>query len=116
MILNSALEDLHKEGKDMKGMNLNYHGAAANSVLSAILAHRIGANKPHFDGHALDPVHNIIGMNTANPARIVGSLVAAPLVFSSDPNLSPHTYQNGHATKLPKLFQSKLFNALDPTQ
>ncbi len=116
MILNSALEDLHKEGKDMKGMNLNHHGAAANSVLTAILARRIGANKPHFEGHPLDPVHNIIGMNTRNPLRIAGSLLAAPLVFSSDPNLSPHTRQNGHAAKLPKIFQSKLFNALDPTQ
>ncbi|WP_395746594.1 hypothetical protein [Prosthecobacter sp.] len=116
MILNSALEDLHKEGKNMKGINLNHHGAAANSLLTAVLAHRIGANKPKFEGHPLDAVHNIIGMNTLNPLRIAGSLLASPLLFNSDPDKSPHSKRNGHAGKLSKIFQSKLFNSLNPTQ
>jgi hypothetical protein len=116
MILNSALGDLRKEGKDMRGMNLNYHGAAANNLLSAGLAHRVGAHIQNFQGHALDPVHNIVGMNTLNPLRIVGSVLAAPLLFNSDPDKSSHTKPDGQAKKLGPIFQSDLFNPLFPTR
>ncbi len=114
MIMNSALGDLRKEGKNMKGMNLNYHGAAANGLLSAALAHRIGAHIPNFEGHALDPVHNIIGMNSPNLLRIAGSLIATPLLFSGDQDKSQHTLPNGEAKKLSPIFQGKLFDPLFP--
>ena len=114
MILNSALGDLSKEGKDMRGMNLNYHGAAANNLLSAGLARRVGAHIQNFQGHALDPVHNIVGMNTLNPLRIAGSVLAAPLLFNSDPDKSSHTKPDGQAKKLGPVFQSRLFDPLMP--
>jgi RHS repeat-associated protein len=91
MILNSALSDLRKEGKDMRGMNITYHGAAANVMLSKRLARQIGANINVFKGHALDPVHNLVGMNTLNPLRMAGSLIASPLIFQGDRDLSPHS-------------------------
>jgi hypothetical protein len=114
MIANSALGDLRKEGKDMRGLQMNYHGAAANSLLSRALAHRIGAQVNEFTGHALDPVHNIVGMNTLNPLRIAGSVLAAPLVFSEDRNLSPHSKPDGQAKRLGPVFQSRLFHPLLP--
>lgn len=114
MIVNSALGDLRKEGKNMKGMTMNYHGAAANSFLSRALAHRVGAKVNEFTGHALDPVHNIVGMNTLNPLRIAGSLLAAPLLFNKDRDKSPHSKPDGQAKKLGPIFQSKLFHPFLP--
>jgi len=116
MIMNSALGDLHREGKNMKGLNLNYHGAAANSFISAALAHRIGARIKNFEVHALDAVHNIVGMNTLNPLRIAGSVLAAPLMFNNDQEKSTHSKPNGQAKKLGPIFQSPLFNPLVPTR
>ncbi|MDB6006863.1 MAG: type secretion protein Rhs [Prosthecobacter sp.] len=116
MIMNSALGDLRKQGKDMRGMNLRYHGAAANNLLSGALANRIGAHIPEFKGHALDPVHNIVGMNTLNPLRIAGSLLGAGLLFSKDPNKSSHTKPPEDAKRLGPIFNSHLFNPLAPTR
>ena len=114
MIVNSALGDLRKEGKDMRGLTLNYHGAAANSLLSRALAQRIGAHVNEFTGHALDPVHNIVGMNTLNPLRIAGSVLAAPLLFNKDRDVSPHSKPDGQAKRLGPVFQSPLFHPLLP--
>jgi RHS repeat-associated protein len=90
MILNKALRGLRDEKKNMVGMRLDYDGAAANVIGTKILAHQIGATIGRFEGHALDPVHNIIGMNTINPLRIAGSLIASPLLFK-DRDTSPHS-------------------------
>lgn len=114
MILNSALSDLRKEGKDMRGMNITYHGAAANVMLSKRLAGQIGANINVFKGHALDPVHNLVGMNTLNPLRMAGSLVASPLIFQGDRDLSPHSKVEGQAQRLSPLFQTPIFHPLMP--
>ncbi|MBV6501190.1 MAG: hypothetical protein CJBNEKGG_03695 [Prosthecobacter sp.] len=115
MILNSALSDLRKEGKDMRGMNITYHGAAANVMLSKRLAGQIGANINVFKGHALDPVHNLVGMNTLNPLRLAGSLVASPLIFRGDRDLSPHSKVEGQAQRLSPAFQSPIFHPLVPS-
>jgi hypothetical protein len=117
MILNSALSDLHKERRDMKGMTINYHGAAANVYLSHEVANKIGANINEFKGHALDPVHNLVGGNTLNPLRMVGSLLASPFLFSNDRNKSPHSKVEGQATKINPIFHtSPLFHPLAPTR
>ena len=115
MILNKALKGLRKEGIDMKGMHLNYDGAAANVLASKMLAHRIGANIDRFEGHALDPVHNIVGMNTVNPLRIAGSLIASPLLFK-DRDTSPHSKRPEQAGNLSPIFQSWIFHPLTPTK
>lgn len=116
LIANDALEDLRKEGKDMRGMKVKYHGAAANVLKSKMLADSIGAEMEEFRGHALDPVHNIVGMNTMNPLRIAGSLVAAPLLFNSDREKSPHTLKPGDAKKLSPVFNRPVFHPLVPTK
>jgi hypothetical protein len=114
MILNKALSGLRKEGKDMRGMHLSYDGAAANILASKLLAHRIGAIIDRFEGHALDPVHNIVGMNTLNPLRIAGSLIASPMLFM-DRDTSPHSKRVGQAKNLSPFFQSNLFHPLAPS-
>ena len=116
MILNNALRDLRSEGVDMKGVTLNYHGAAANVWRTRSLAKSIGGDINEFKGHALDPVHNIVGGNTLNPARIVGSLLASPLVMNSDRDKSPHSKAEGQAAKINPMFHTNpLFGPLVPT-
>lgn len=114
LIMNDALRDLKKEGKDMRGMTLSYHGAAANVLTSKMLANSIGAKVEKFKGHPLDPVHNIVGMNTVNPLRIAGSLGATPLLFSEDRDLSPHSKKPGDAKRLSPVFNRRLFHPLLP--
>lgn len=108
MIMNKALSDLHKEGVDMRGISLSYHGSAANVLTSNVLARRIGGLIANFEGHSLDAVHNVIGMNTINPLRIAGSLLATPLLFRGR-DVSPHSTPQGGA-KLPEVFSSSLFH------
>jgi hypothetical protein len=115
MILNTALADLRKEGKEMKGMNITYHGSAANVMLSKRLARQTGANINVFKGHALDPVHNLVGMNTLNPLRMAGSLIASPLIFQGDRDLSPHSKAEGQAQRLSPVFQSAIFHPIAPS-
>jgi hypothetical protein len=98
----------------MRGMHLSYDGAAANILASKLLAHRIGAIIDRFEGHALDPVHNIVGMNTLNPLRIAGSLIASPMLFM-DRDTSPHSKRVGQAKNLSPFFQSNLFHPLAPS-
>jgi len=112
MILNKSLQTLHKEGVEMKGMKLSYHGAAANVLRSRMFANKVGAEIVENDGHPLDAVHNIVGMNTVNPLRIAGSVIAAPLLFKND-RISPHTNKGG-GKDLPKVFNSPLFHQILP--
>jgi RHS repeat-associated protein len=108
MIMNKALSELQKDGVDMKGVQLHYHGSAANVMRSQALAQKIGGSVQNFEGHSLDAVHNIVGMNTINPLRIAGSLAASPLLFMGRA-ISPHsTVQGGE--KLPEVFKSPIFH------
>jgi len=94
MIMNHALEDLSHEGVKTQGMKLYYDGSAANINATRNISKAAGATIERFDGHPLDAVHNIVGMNSINPARIAGSLVSTPLLFQK-PDWSPHGYQGG---------------------
>ena len=95
MIANHAIEDLVHGGVDTKGMKMYYDGAAANYFATKHIAKEAGATLERFAGHPLDPVHNIIGLNTVNPLRIVGSIIAAPLIFQGDRSWSSHTNLRG---------------------
>lgn len=50
---------------------------------------------PQANGY--DFVHNVIGLNTLNPRKIVGSLVYANHVFSGSVPQSPHTTAQSQA-------------------
>ena len=107
MILSDALRQLNQEGVGMAGMRTELDGSAAHTPRLSRFLTSVGAEKPIVTGHALDPVHNIVGMNSISPARIVGSTVAVPLVFMN-PNLSSHTTKEG-GKDLPEVFHSRIF-------
>jgi hypothetical protein len=53
------------------------------------------------NNHPYDLVPNVIGMNTINPVKIIGSIIAAPALSSSGPLAhvkSPHTLPNERET------------------
>jgi hypothetical protein len=102
MILRDAMEKLHASGVDMAGTTVQLDGAAAhipgkNGFGAELKSY--GAKMLPPRGSPFDAVHNIVGLNTYNPAAIVGSLVAAPLLFANK-NLSPYsTVKGGILTK-----------------
>jgi hypothetical protein len=101
MILRGAMMKLEKEDKNMGGMKVQLDGAAAHiggSFGFRKQMEREGVEVLPPRGSPFDAVHNIVGMNTANPLRIVGSLLAAPLLFT-DRETSPHgTVEGGILT------------------
>lgn len=99
MILNMSIKSLHEQGVSMNGMKTIYHGSAANYFQSKRVNKCVGAFLVDFDGHPLDAVHNIVGLNTKNPLRIGGSIIASPLLFVGGKNWSPHTTDNGGKLK-----------------
>ncbi len=64
------------------------YGCANNEWVSGQIFARAGITNVNYTSNFFDAVPNIVGLN-GNPARIVGSVLAAPWLFT---NSSPHTY------------------------
>jgi RHS repeat-associated protein len=97
MILQQAMQKLDASGVDMAGATVQLDGAAAhipgkNGFGAELKSY--GANMLPPRGSPFDAVHNIVGGNTKNPAKLIGSLIAAPLLFTNQ-NLSPHSTVEG---------------------
>ena len=87
----------------MKGTSLNhhkiqFHGGANNAWQTNKILSKAGIGKYGEDNnHPFDLVPNIIGLNTLNPIKIIGSTIAAPALSDSGPFKklkSPHTLPN----------------------
>ncbi|MES2664422.1 MAG: RHS repeat-associated core domain-containing protein, partial [Pseudomonadota bacterium] len=93
----NALMLLHTQGVDVAGLKVSMHGAAVNKISTQILFNRMDVNMIGFNAHALDAVPNILGYNALtipNPYRLVGSILASPLLFKGG-EWSPHTNPGG---------------------
>jgi len=82
--------------RDDKGESLNkhsvaFHGNANNNKRSSVLFERAGVEVISTRANDYDLVNNIIGLNTANPWRIIGSVVYSNHVMGGSPQQSPHT-------------------------
>ncbi len=64
------------------------YGCANNEWVSGQIFGRAGITNVNYTNNFFDAVPNIVGLN-GNPARVVGSVFAAPWLFG---NSSPHTY------------------------
>jgi hypothetical protein len=86
------------KGTSLASHSVQFHAGANNAIVSKGILAKAGIAKVGPDNnHPFDLVPNIAGMNTINPAKIVGSLLAAPALSGSGPlkNLkSPHTLPN----------------------
>jgi hypothetical protein len=94
----SALRKLQFNGarNPEKGSILNqhtvaFHGNANNNIRTGILMKRAGITVVPGQATDYDFVRNIIGLNTLNPRKLVGSILYANHVFSGSINQSSHT-------------------------
>jgi RHS repeat-associated protein len=98
LIISNALQKLTDEGYYFdNGLTITFYGAAANQNVTEALARSVGAtfSMPVQDSF-FDLVGNVIGGNTLNPFRIVGSMLATPTLFMGQP-ISPHSCYPGCA-------------------
>ncbi|ROS00219.1 hypothetical protein EDC56_2857 [Sinobacterium caligoides] len=67
------------------------HGNANNNLRSGLLFKRAGVDVIAIRAHDYDLVSNIVGKNTVNPRKLLGSIVYANHVFNGSIAQSPHT-------------------------
>lgn len=79
------------KGKMLDKHSIIFHGNANNNLRSKSLFARAGIGVVAIRTNEYDMVPNIIGMNTLNPQKLIGSLVYSPHVFSGSVLQSPHT-------------------------
>jgi len=82
--------------RDDKGESLNahsvaFHGNANNNIRSNILFKRAGVEVIATKANDYDLVNTIVGLNTANPWRVIGSIVYSNHVMNGSVQQSPHT-------------------------
>lgn len=79
------------EGKSLDVHSVAFHGSANNRMRSSVLFDRAKVKVVDYLAHPYDMVHQIIGLNTLNPRKLLGSVVYAPLVFNGSTDESPHS-------------------------
>jgi len=82
--------------KDKEEVSLNqhkvaFHGNANNNMRSKLLFERAGIEVVATRVNDYDFVGNVLGFNTLNPRKLIGSTVYANHVFSGSVAQSPHT-------------------------
>lgn len=71
--------------------SVTLHGSGNNSWRSQRLFDRAGIKVVAIRAHDYDMVHQIAGMNTLNPRKLLGSAIYSNHVFSGSVPQSPHT-------------------------
>ncbi|MFN4291751.1 MAG: hypothetical protein ACK4E7_12860 [Permianibacter sp.] len=89
-------EAVRVAGGSLSNMRVSFHAGGNNRwVTNGILSRAgVGLIGRGYHDHPFDPVPNIAGLNTANPFKIVGSILAVPFVIWGGPERSPHTLPN----------------------
>jgi RHS repeat-associated protein len=83
LIVNDALTTLSSAGFTFdNGLSITYFGSAANSLVAQGLSQSVGATFEGAFNSPFDAVGNVLGLNTLNPFRIVGSILAFPSLFT----------------------------------
>ena len=86
---NGAFKD--KEDISLSNHKVAFHGNANNNMRSKILFDRAGIEVISTRVNDYDFVGNILGFNTLNPRKLMGSVVYSNHVFSGSVSQSPHT-------------------------
>jgi len=84
-------EAVRISGTDLSNNRVVFHAGANNQLRTNSIMKDSGVDVLGYHDHPFDLVPNIIGLNTANPVKIIGSVLALPLVLWGGPELSPHT-------------------------
>ncbi len=79
------------KGKILDNHSVAFHGNGNNNLRSKVLLDRAGIKTVATRGHDYDLVYNIVGLNTVNPWKFLGSAVYSPHVMNGSVQQSPHT-------------------------
>jgi RHS repeat-associated protein len=91
LVVSNAMGVLAQEGFHFTAdFGVVYFGNAANNMVARELANKIGASFVGGFSHEFDLVGNVVGMNTLNPIKIIGSILRAPTLMMG-PAWSPHS-------------------------
>lgn len=80
-----------QQGSLLDKQKVAFHGNANNNWRSSRLLERAGVEVIAIRAHDYDLVTNIVGLNTASPRKLLGSVVYANHVMSGSVAQSPHT-------------------------
>jgi hypothetical protein len=86
-----------EKGSLLNAHSVAFHGNANNNLRTKPLMTRAGVNVLQPQANDYDFVHNVIGMNTLNPRKIVGSLVYINHLFYGSVPQSTHTTAQSQA-------------------
>ena len=79
------------KGELLNKQSVAFHANANNNMRSKPLFSRAGIKVLAIRANDYDMVPNLIGMNTLNPRKLIGSLVYSSHVFNGSVAQSPHT-------------------------
>lgn len=88
IIISNAFRQLPK-GTLSDVVSVNANGAAVGERLLRRTAAMAGIKTVNYIANDFDFVTNVLGMGTANPFKIIGSILLVPLMFTK---YSPHAY------------------------
>ncbi len=87
-----------EKGELLNKQSVAFHANANNNFRSKPLFARAGINVLAIRANDYDMVPNLIGMNTLNPRKWIGSLVYSNHVFNGSVTQSPHTLMQDQKT------------------
>ena len=88
LIFSSAVSYLNDQGVSLTNVSAVFNGAAANHWVTGGIMAKSGVTIKEWNGHPGDFVHDVIGLNTVNPFRIVGAILLFPTMWI--PGASQH--------------------------
>lgn len=86
------------KGELLNKQSVAFHANANNNMRSKPLFSRAGIKVLAIRANDYDMVPNLIGMNTLNPRKLLGSLVYSSHVFNGSVAQSPHTLMQDQKT------------------
>ncbi|HEY7885609.1 MAG TPA: hypothetical protein VIC08_11770 [Cellvibrionaceae bacterium] len=86
-----------EKGRLLDKQRVAFHGSASNRIRSSALFDRAGIKVLPGQSTDYNSVRNIVGLNTLNPFKWLGSLVYANHVFDGSISQSPHTLAQSQA-------------------
>jgi hypothetical protein len=86
------------KGELLDKQSVAFHANANNNLRSKPLFRRAGIKVLAIRANDYDMVPNLIGMNTLNPRKLIGSLVYSTHVFNGSVAQSPHTLMQDQQT------------------
>ena len=84
-----AVRTIGAAGGSLSGQSVTFLAGANNRFVTHYIMQSAGVTVSGYTGNWLDPVPNVIGLNSMNPFQWILDIFTTPFLFT---HLSPHTY------------------------